>query len=136
MNTIQKIREILQDETLDIADKLIEIEQCLPKEKEVEVGEIFGQKCQIKREGNTITFDGGYGLKYTDNPRLQNSNDLYYTGYGCTWDTDLDGNRYWKRYHPSITKNSENKNLTYGDIVNEEARIKNIVKKCLSELGL
>ena len=48
MNIIKKIRQILSNEKLDLADKIIEIEGCLPKEKEVEIGEIFGQTFQIK----------------------------------------------------------------------------------------
>ena len=36
MNIIKRIRQILSNEKLDLADKIIEIESCLPKEKEVE----------------------------------------------------------------------------------------------------
>ena len=140
MNIIKKIRQILNNEKLDLADKIIEIESCLPKEKEIEKGEIFGQPCQIKREGNAIIFDGSAGCDYTDNPRLKNQDDLYYTGYGCTWGTDLDGKRFWKRYNPSITDrtfgNSRYSHLSYGDIINEKARIKKLVQECLSEIGL
>lgn len=138
MKIIQKIKDILGNKNLDLADKLIEIENCLPKTNEVEIGEIFGQKCQIKREGNAIIFDGSVGCEYTDNPRLKNAYDLYYTGCGCTWDTDLDGKRYWKRYSPFITdKNrpSEYRNLSIGDIINEKARIKKLIHECLQEMG-
>lgn len=135
MNIIKKIRQILSNEKLDLANKILEIESCLPKEKEVEMGEIFGQPCQIKREGNGIIFDGSVGLEYTDNPRLNNNDDLYYTGCGCTWGTDLDGKRYWKRYSPFITGTSTYSHLSYGDIIEEKARIKKLVQECLSELG-
>ena len=40
MNIIKRIRQILSNEKLDLEDKIIEIESCLPKEKEVEMGEI------------------------------------------------------------------------------------------------
>jgi hypothetical protein len=134
MNIIKKIRQILNNEKLDLADKIIEIESCLPKEKEVEMGEIFGQPCQIKREGKAIIFNGSVGCEYTDNPRLKNQDDLYYSGCGCTWDTDLDGKRYWKRYNPSVMRSDRYGHLSYGDIVNEKARIKKLIKECLSEM--
>jgi hypothetical protein len=140
MNIIKKIRQILSNEKLDLADKIIEIESCLPKEKEVEMGEIFGQPCQIKREGNAIIFDGSVGCEYTDNPRLKNQDDFYYSGCGCTWDTDLDGKRYWKRYSPFVTerdgRSGRYSHLSYGDIIDEKARIKKLVQECLSEIGL
>lgn len=136
MNIIKKIRQVLADEKLDLADKIIEIESCLPKEKEVEMGEIFGHPCQIKREGNAIVFDGSVGCEYTDSPRLKNQDDLYYSGCGCTWGTDLDGKRYWKRYSCIMTKGSGYSHLSHGDIINEKARIKKLVQECLSEIGL
>lgn len=140
MNIIKRLRQILNNEKLDLADKIIEIENCLPKEKEVEMGEIFGQPCQIKREGNAIIFDGSVGCEYTDNPRLKNQDDLYYSGCGCTWDTDLDGKRYWKRYSAFITdrdgRSSRYSHLSHGDIIDEKARIKKLVQECLSEMGL
>tara|TARA_R110000850_G_scaffold116989_1_gene233015 strand:- start:56 stop:463 length:408 start_codon:yes stop_codon:yes gene_type:complete len=134
MNIIKKIREILSNENLDLADKIIEIESTLPKEKVKEYRDIFGQKCEIKREGNAVIFDGGAGFEYTDNPRLENQDDLYYTGCGCTWDTDLDGARYWKRYNPSVMRGDRYGHLSYGDIVNEKARMKKLIKECLSEM--
>lgn len=137
MNIIKRIRQILSNEKLDLADKIIEIESCLPKEKEVEMGEIFGQPCQIKREGNAIIFDGSVGCEYTDNPRLKNPDDLYYSGCGCTWDIDLDGKRYWKRYSGfGSDRNGRYSHLSHGDIINEKARIKKLVQECLSEIGM
>ena len=140
MNIIKKIRQILSNEKIDLADKIIEIESCLPKEKDIEMGEIFGQHCQIKREGNAIIFDGSAGCEYTDNPRLSNPDDIYYSGCGCTWDTDLDGKRYWKRYSQFITagdgRSGRYSHLSHGDIINEKARIKKLVHECLSEIGL
>lgn len=139
MDIIKKIRQILSNEKLDLADKIILIESCLPK-KEVEMGEIFGQTCQIKREGNVIIFDGRVGCEYTDNPRLKNPDDLYYSGCGCTWDTDLDGKIYWKRYSPFVTdkdgRSGRYSHLSYGDIIDEKERIKRLVQECLSEIGL
>jgi len=140
MNIIKKIRQILSNEKLDLADKIIEIESCLPKKKDVEMGEIFGQPCHIKREGNAIIFDGSVDCEYTDNPRLKNQDDLYYSGCGCNWDTDLDGERYWKRYSSFITdrdgRSGRYSHLSHGDIINEKARIKKLVQECLSEIGL
>ena len=57
---------------------------------------VFGQKCGVRKEVNTLIFDGSAGHDYIDNPRLENPEDLYYSGYGCTWGIDLDGKRYWK----------------------------------------
>ena len=118
MSIIKKIRQILSNEKLDSADKIIEIESYLPKEKEIEISEIF---------------------EHTDNPRLKNQNDLYYDGCGCTWGTDLDGKRYWKRYSRFITDSGRSNNRYYhlseGDIINEKARIKKLVQECLYEIG-
>lgn len=36
---------------------------------------------------------GGFG-EHNENPRVEKDEDLYYSGCGCTWDTDLDGLRY------------------------------------------
>jgi hypothetical protein len=134
MQVLKKIKQILSDQKLDLADKLIEIERLLPKTEPIEVTEVFDGKCSVKREGNSIIFDGSYGQEYTDNPRLKNPDDLYYTGCGCTWDTDLDGIRFWKRYNPIITRDGRFNHLSYGDIINEKARIKKIVQECLNEL--
>ena len=38
-----------------------------------------------------------YRSRYVSNPEVSHERDLYYTGYGCTWDTDINGNRYHKR---------------------------------------
>lgn len=43
-------------------------------------------------------------MEYVSNPVLSDPNDIYYSGYGCTWDEDLNGNRYRKLYHPEITE--------------------------------
>lgn len=92
------------------------------------------------RKEKKFIIDSSIGCEYTDNPRLKNEDDLYYTGYGCTWGIDLDGKRYWKRYSPFITdKDSKFKSyshLSHGDIINEKARIKQLVKECLFEMGL
>lgn len=136
MKLIQKIREILANNKFDLADKLIEIESLLPKEqsKEKEYAEIFGQKCEVKRDFNSLIFDGSTGCEYVDNPKLNNPDDIYYDGCGCTWGTDLDGKRFWKRYN-AFNDRSRNSNLSHGDIVNEKARIKKLIMECLSEMG-
>ena len=135
---LKKIREVLESTKLDIADKLCQIEKILPKKQETVTAEIFGSKCEVRKEGNTVIFDGSAGCEYTDNPRLENKDDLYYEGCGCTWDTDLDGKRYWKRYSPFITDkdfgSGQYRHLSYGDIIDEKARIKKIVMECLNEL--
>ncbi len=135
---LKKIKEIIYSRKLDIADKLCEIEKLLPKKQESVTAEFFGAKCEVRKEGNAVIFDGSSGCEYADNPRLKNKDDLYYEGCGCTWGIDLDGKRYWKRYSPFITdKNSSNNrysHLRYGDIIEEKARIKKIVIECLNEL--
>ncbi|MFT5450607.1 MAG: hypothetical protein ACI9N9_000084 [Enterobacterales bacterium] len=77
---------------------------------------------------------------YTDNPRLENENDIYYEGCGTTWDVDLDGKRYWKLYHPVLSKFSDDDNslshLSTSSIVNEEARITKIVVGILKSNNL
>ena len=76
--------------------------------------------------------------QYTDNPRLNNPNDLYYEGIGCTWSIDLDGIRYWKRYYPVLSRkrfdDDTYSHLIMDDIIDEKERIKKIVKECLDEL--
>jgi hypothetical protein len=126
-----KIKAILYNNELCPEDKLIEIQQLLPKDN-IEVGEIFGQPCTITRKGNDIIYNGAHG-EYTNTPRLVNPGDIYYTGYGCTWGIDLDDRRYWKTYHPGITKNGY-RHLALGDIVNEKARIQAIVREYLNEM--
>jgi hypothetical protein len=74
------------------------------------------------------------GVEYTDNPRLKNQDDLYYTGCGCTWDTDLDGIRFWKRYSSFLMEGNRYSHLSHGDIINEKARMKKLIKECLSEM--
>lgn len=38
---------------------------------------------------------GGFG-DHTEAPRLETADEIYYEGCGCTWGTDLDGQRYHK----------------------------------------
>lgn len=38
---------------------------------------------------------GGFG-EHTENPQLDSFDEIYYSGCGCTWDTDLNGVRYHK----------------------------------------
>ena len=137
MNLATKIKRILDDSSLNSIDKLIEISNCLPKvtPSEFEMGELFGQTGQIRKDGNTVVFDGGYGKEYIDNPRLKNPDDLFYTGFGPKWGIDLDEKRYYKRYHISITKSDRYNHLNHLDIIDEKARIKKLVLECLNELG-
>lgn len=128
---LEKIREILENKNLDIADKICEIEKLLPEKKETT--NFLGANCEVRREGNAIIFDGSIGVEYVDNPRLKNEDDIFYIGCGCTFDTDLDGKRYWKRYH-SMISGDRFSHLNHGDIIDEKARIKKIVKECLNEL--
>jgi hypothetical protein len=135
MNLIKKIREILYNSKLDTADKLIEIEQSLPKLEgaEKQISEIFGAKCEVTNIGNDIVFDGSKFATYVDNPVLDNPNDIYYT-CGCTWGVDKNGDRYHKRYH-TINSPEKYNYLSHGDIIDEKARIKQYVKEALIELG-
>ena len=113
MTLAQEIGSILDDAALNETDKLIEIFKALPNDPgDDEIGEFMGVKGE--RIGNTIVFDGSKGYDYIDNPKLNKPNDIYYEGCGCTWDTDLNGERYWKLYHPDITRGYYN-NLKLGD---------------------
>lgn len=80
------------------------------------------------------------GVEYTDKPRLRNPDDLYYSGRGTTWDIDLDGMRYWKRYSGFATNIGEMKtrwsHLSHGDIINERARIQKIVIETLAQMNI
>lgn len=136
MNFISKIRSILSDNRFDLADKICEIEKALPIKKGVGVVEFLGSSCTITKEGNAIIIDGSAGFEYIDNPRLENRDDLYYEGCGCTWGIDLDGNRYWKRYSPFMGRNSNDRyaHLSFGDIIDEKARMKKLIIECLNEL--
>jgi hypothetical protein len=100
-----------------------------------EIINAFGTECKATTVGNTTIIDGSYGKTYVDNPILKDPDDLYYTGSGATWDTDSDGNRYWKRYHPLKTIGDQYRHLNYGDIVNERARIESIVRDVIKELS-
>lgn len=134
MNIFKKIREILQSTKLDQSDKICEIEKMVRK-KEPVMTEIFGAKVEVRKEVGTMIYDGSVRVDYTDNPRLEKDDDLYYTGCGCTWGTDLDNKRYWMRYSPFITDGGNGtgrfSHLDYGDIINEKARIEKIVMECL-----
>lgn len=139
MNILKKIKEILNDSKLDSSDKLIEINSIIPKEKVTETVELFGNTCEVKREGNTIIYDGSYGVEYTDTPRLENQDDIYYTGCGCTWDTDLDGKRYYKRYCYAYIRESareDYKHLEHNDIIDNDARLEYQVIKILKKYQL
>lgn len=40
------------------------------------------------------------GIEYIIHPELKNKEDLFYTGAGTTWGTDVNGKRYRKIYNP------------------------------------
>lgn len=71
----------------------------------------------------------------TDNPELDNPDDIYYTGSGATFGTDKNGAKYWKLYHPGYLLNCSDrfKHLNIGDIVNEKERIRRIVFDAIIE---
>lgn len=116
-----------------LGDKAQKLYQESPDEG---ITELFGNTCKVTRVGNTTIYDGSYGQNYVDNPVLKNPNDIFYTGCGATWDVDDNGNRYWKRYNSSSISNERYSHLSHGDIINEEARIKKIVRDVLKELNL
>lgn len=71
---------------------------------------------------------------FTETPNLKDPSEIYYSGCGCTWGEDLDGKRYYKLYDGI---NSERyRHLTPGDIIDEKARIRKIMKEYLTELGI
>lgn len=104
--------------------------------REILYNDDLGEKERIDELQKLFALTEGLQVKYTDTPRLENKDDIYYSGCGTTWGTDLDGNRYWKKFSPFITKNSNYNHLNYGDIINEKARTKKIVMECLSELKI
>jgi len=82
-------------------------------------------------------------LDYIDNPRLKDPSEIYYEGVGPDWGIDLDGNRYYKRYHDQITEcfymrfgGRSPYNLYTGDIINEKARIMKMFKEYLLEINI
>lgn len=86
--------------------------------------DIFGQHFsnkQVRKVGNNLIIDGSKGVVYTNIPNLKNKEDLYYSGCGCTWDIDLDGNRYYKL------------NRKTGKIYNDEARLEKEIQNILNE---
>ncbi len=114
MTLAQEIRSILDNAALNETDKLIEIFKALPNDPDDdEIGEFLGVKGE--RIGNSIVFDGSKGYDYINSPKLNKPSDIYYEGYGCTWGEDLNGERYWKLYHPTITKGRYYNNLKLGD---------------------
>ena len=136
----KKIREVLESTSLDMADKLWEIEKLLTKKRETIIAEIFGSKCEMRKEGNIIIFDGSIGCQYIYNPVLKNEDDLYYSGAGCTWGIDINGSRYWKRHDPCMIDKTLGGNryahLNPGDIIDEKVRIKKLIIECLNELQM
>lgn len=59
-------------------------------------GHLFGPSntgFAVETPNETI-FNGGFG-EFTDTPRLKPGQDIYYSGCGCTWDTDEDGKRFY-----------------------------------------
>jgi len=102
MTLAQEVRYILNNNILSDTDKLIDIFKALPDDpKDDDIGEFLGTKGE--RINGCIVFDGSKGYDYIDNPKLNKPSDVYYTGCGCTWAEDLNGERYWKLYHPVIT---------------------------------
>ena len=58
----------------------------------VEVGINTGFSVKTPRG---ITSHGGFG-DHIENPIVKSKNDLIYTGCGCTWNTDENGDRFWR----------------------------------------
>lgn len=123
------------NDKLDVADKLIEIEQAIPKlvKTETHAAVVFGALCEVTQEGNDIIYDGSAFAKYVDNPVLEKPEDIYYVA-GCTWGVDKNGDRYHKKYH-TLKSPDKYGYLSHGDIIDEKARIKQYVKEALIELG-
>ena len=132
MSTLKKIKEILYNSSLSIEDKLLEIQQQLPENKDVPI-EMFG--IEGRKVGNSMIFDGSLGYDYIDNPELDNPDDIYYSGCGCTWDTDKNGNRYWKLYS-GHSRGDRFHHLDDGDIINNKARTKKMITDILKEMGI
>lgn len=74
--------------------------------------------------------------RITDKPVLNDPDDIYYEGCGCEWDKDLNGDYYWKLYHPAkiVLPVDNYRHLQIDDIVNERARIEKIVEKKVSRM--
>lgn len=45
------------------------------------------------------THYNGITTEYTNSPRLRYPEEIYYSGAGPNWDTDLDDNRYFKKFN-------------------------------------
>ena len=67
-------------------------------------------KGKLTIDENSISFDGSIGIKYTDMPILENSEDRYYSGCGPNWGTDMVGDRYHKLKKRPIIENKKTKN--------------------------
>ena len=124
--------EPIREEAMKFSEWLYE--QWKSSEGKVGKGMAEACGCRKSKEAKEPTKRKSY-IEYTDKPNLCDPELLYYTGTGPTWGEDLDGKRYWKRYWPSTTKGDRFAHLSPGDIVNERARIKQIVSDLIDNRG-
>lgn len=74
------------------------------------MNELVNYLLELERQGkgkfqideNSISFDGSFGIEYTDVPILKNPEDRYYSGCGTTWGVDMVGDRYHKLMKPPV----------------------------------
>ncbi|MEE9374512.1 MAG: hypothetical protein V3V00_15765 [Saprospiraceae bacterium] len=92
MKTLNWKKDIVTNPTYDDFNKAWNVVFGYDFKKCTVEGSVFG--LAIRTPGG-LTVHGGFGF-YTQTPRLENPDDIYYEGCGCDWDTDLEGNRYHK----------------------------------------
>lgn len=122
LQIIKKIRDIIFSSKSD-QDKVIDIGLLIEKPAP-ETANVFGAECEVERRNGRIIFNGGSDIDPLYNPALASEDSRYYSGCGCTWDTDLMGNRYWL-----LDKRT-------GEIYDERARIEGIVLGLLKREGI
>ncbi len=137
-----KIREILDNNSLSLADKLIEIDKLTKIEEPELISTPFGAAYM---DGKTLVIDGRLNgtVVYTDTPRLAHKEEIYYSG-GCTWGVDLDGKRYHKLYnsfddnfnHRRGDKDFRKEFFSHEDPYNFDEWLKKKLVKLIKELNL
>lgn len=116
-NKINKYNKNLADNNKLLEGKIL---SWCAKKRDPEFAAFFGVKERTK------------GVEWVDEPRLDDPEDKYYSGRGCTWGTDLDGNKYHKLYSFFNDQSKIYPHLNHGDIVNEKARIEKYIENYLN----
>lgn len=117
---IQIIDQVLQKTDISANEKCALIDEHIAAEKKT-------REEKVKED------------EFTDTPRLENQDDIYYSGVGPTFGIDLEGKRYWKLHNPFMLHfylQKAHEHLKFGDVVDDTARTEKIIRNVLKKEGL